>query len=80
MMLDINKTRVNSPEPPVDLSRFVAIQQRIQQRFSESVDTPRYFEKVQWFANYWNLSLGEDIDVLKLVTGPGLFQMRFLGM
>ena len=28
--------------------------QRIQERFDASVDDPAHFEKVRWFAEYWN--------------------------
>lgn len=28
--------------------------QRIQERYDESVDNPAHFEKVRWFAEYWN--------------------------
>src|SRR5581483_9714310 len=29
-------------------------QKMIQKRFRQSIDEPRHFEKVQWFAKYWN--------------------------
>lgn len=29
-------------------------QSMIQKRFRQSIDEPRHFEKVQWFARYWN--------------------------
>lgn len=34
--------------------RYLSIRDRIQQRYEESMDTPRHFEKVRWFARYWN--------------------------
>jgi hypothetical protein len=33
--------------------------QQIQRRFDEATDEPQHFEKVQWFARYWNLVLEE---------------------
>jgi hypothetical protein len=61
------------------LQWYSTMNDMIQRRFDDSVDTPRHFQKVQWFANYWNLTLAEERAGLKFVTGPGLFQMRFLG-
>jgi hypothetical protein len=61
------------------LDWYAQMGQMIQRRFDDSVDTPRHFEKVKWFANYWNLTLGEERAGLKFVTGPGLFQARFFG-
>jgi hypothetical protein len=45
----------------------------IEKRFAESVDTPKHFEKVKWFANYWN----ETVDpvagrFVMHINGPGL--------
>jgi len=37
--------------------RFSQIKDRLQTRFEESMDEPRHFEKVQWFARYWNKSV-----------------------
>jgi hypothetical protein len=61
------------------LAWYAKMCEMIQRRFDESVDTPRHFEKVQWFANYWNTSINEERAGLKLIDGPGLLQMRFLG-
>jgi hypothetical protein len=33
---------------------YSGIRDKIQQRYEESMDSPRHFEKVQWFARYWN--------------------------
>ena len=46
------------------------IAEKVQRRLVESFDNPRHFEKVQWFAQYWNRAaraLG-----LQLITGPGV--------
>lgn len=35
------------------------------------MDNPSDFEKVQWFAGYWNAVLGE-VDASLRIHGPGL--------
>jgi hypothetical protein len=35
-------------------SRYMQIRDKIQQRYGEAMDDPRHFEKVRWFARYWN--------------------------
>ena len=55
------------------LNYYSAIQTMIEKRFAESVDTPKHFEKVKWFANYWN----ETVDpiggrIVMHINGPGL--------
>ncbi len=63
MLLDVLKEQPRSPEQRQrTLSYFEAVRAQIQKRFEESVDTPAHFKKVQWFANYWNVTLGEDVD------------------
>lgn len=55
-----------------EFGRFATMRDRIISRFSEAVDTPRHFEKVQWFARYWNEStLNIRADVGR-ISGPGL--------
>jgi hypothetical protein len=34
--------------------QYVSIRDRIQERYEETMDNPRHFEKVRWFAEYWN--------------------------
>jgi hypothetical protein len=43
-----------SPEEKTNHRRYLGIRDKIQERFEESMDTPRHFEKVRWFARYWN--------------------------
>lgn len=45
---------------------------RIQECFEASPDNPRHFEKVQWFAKYFNRSLERHAYGIHLVYGPGL--------
>jgi hypothetical protein len=58
--------------------RFKLARDMIQNRFDDSVDNPQHFAKVQWLANYWNTSFKDEPEGFSLVTGPGLFKMRFL--
>jgi hypothetical protein len=34
--------------------RYIRIRDKIQERYGEAMDDPRHFEKVRWFARYWN--------------------------
>jgi hypothetical protein len=43
-----------SPAERITYRQYMSIKERIQQRYEESMDTPRHFEKVKWFAQYWN--------------------------
>jgi hypothetical protein len=68
-----------------DLDRFVndeaeckrvvlclsGIKSLIERRFDEALDTPARFEKVQWFAKYWNGVFGDLYHSLR-IHGPGL--------
>lgn len=37
-----------------DRRRYRGIKDKIQIRYEEAMDYPRHFEKVRWFARYWN--------------------------
>jgi hypothetical protein len=56
----------------VALARYNRMAEKIQERFSESVDNPRHFEKVQWFAKYWNKETELTGKDLLRVRGPGV--------
>ncbi len=45
---------------------------QIQRRFNDAVDDPRIFEKVQWFAKYWNASTSRVRHLVPNIRGPGL--------
>lgn len=47
------------------------IAERIQDRLEEAIDNPRHFEKVKWFAKYWNRTLKPYREV-KQIEGPGV--------
>jgi hypothetical protein len=44
------------PEEQESLKEFETMRDMIQMRMDEAIDTPRHYEKVKWFANYWNRS------------------------
>jgi hypothetical protein len=43
--------------------RYLSIRERIQGRYEESMDTPRHFEKVRWFARYWNEEIPQKLSL-----------------
>lgn len=59
--LTVDTLRTKAPEAPsaeINLPYYREIARKLQKRFDESVDNPRHFEKVQWFARYWNNIIG----------------------
>jgi hypothetical protein len=44
----------------------------LRQRLTESMDNPRHFEKVKWFASYWNESIPAGAKEVERITGFGL--------
>lgn len=46
-----------------DQQRFSKIRDKIQQRYEEAMDTPRHFEKVRWFAQYWNETIPDQYNL-----------------
>jgi hypothetical protein len=74
---DIQKELQDNPavdaEQSDELGYYVGIRDKIQKRFSEAVDDPKHFEKVQWFARYWNSVIRlNPVKGLPLVKGAGL--------
>lgn len=70
MLLDLIRSNPLGPEP--DLRFFAHIRTQIQLRFSEAADDPRHFEKVQWFARYWNESIIRIRNDVDRIVGAGL--------
>lgn len=50
-----------SPEEKANHRRYLGIRDKIQERYEESMDTPRHFEKVRWFARYWNDAIPKNL-------------------
>lgn len=46
-----------------DFQRLHLIRDKIQERYEEAMDTPRHFEKVRWFAQYWNEMIPERFNL-----------------
>jgi hypothetical protein len=66
----VNDHGVTPNKPPV--SEYGQIRSQIQDRYHEAIDNPRIFEKVKWFAAYWNRSLPDHVGPIGLVTGMAL--------
>jgi hypothetical protein len=58
-------------EEDEELAYYGEVRNRIQNRFIASKDNPRHFEKVQWFAKYWNKNVLAGRG-LSRISGPGL--------
>ena len=72
MYLDLFATQPNSAVRRSFAASYNDIGKILQKRFDEAVDTPQHFEKVQWFARYWNETIRvRKLDVAK-VNGPGV--------
>lgn len=46
--------RVLTDSEKLTHQRYLLIRDKIRERYEEAMDTPRHFEKVRWFARYWN--------------------------
>jgi hypothetical protein len=68
---------VRKLDPDIDATKstelrpVVAMRNQIQRCLNETVDNPRHFEKVQWFAAYWNQSITQ-IKGMPRIDGPGV--------
>jgi hypothetical protein len=72
-MEEMKKNSMFKVENSDEMLFFVGIQDRIQKLYNESVDNPRHFEKLQWFARYWNSVVEpKNIEGLGPIRGPGL--------
>jgi len=67
----IKKMNNNDPEREQLLDTLTVIRNHIQRRLDEAVDTPSHFEKVHWFADYWN-HVFYRVNDLKRIEGPAL--------
>jgi hypothetical protein len=53
------------------LSQAVKIRDVIEKRLDEAVDTPAHYQKIHWFADYWN-DVFYGVEGLKKIDAPGL--------
>jgi len=61
----------DDPERQNFVATISDIRNHIQRRLDEAVDEPSHFEKVHWFAEYWN-DVFHGVGDLKRIEGPGL--------
>jgi hypothetical protein len=54
-------------------TRFLGIKNKLQSLYEQAMDTPRHFEKVRWFANYWNERVAPNTGYQR-VLGVGLVE------
>lgn len=66
------QSQLHAEEREECVNRYNAMAEQIQGRFDEAIDNPRHFEKVQWFAKYWNRTLEPVSKDVRLISGPGL--------
>ncbi len=59
-----------------NLRDYASVQDLIQERLDASIDNPQHFEKVLWFADYWNRSMPYGLFGKKIV-GPRLNQITW---
>jgi hypothetical protein len=72
MQLEMNDSPMGPDNDEGDrFGQYLLMKRLIEMRFRESVDTPRHYEKVQWFAKYWNASLPAKATSFR-VLGTGL--------
>jgi hypothetical protein len=72
MQLEMNALPLGPDNEDSDvLGNYSQIKRMIEQRYREAMDNPRHFEKVQWFAKYWNASLPPNATSFR-VLGVGL--------
>jgi hypothetical protein len=50
---------------------YAQMKTRIDQRFRQAMDNPAHFEKVQWFARYWNSCILDNASMFRIL-GVGL--------
>ncbi len=60
------------PDKQHSLDEFANMQKLIQKRLNEATDNPRHFEKVQWFARYWQKSVPYGVPMSTDIIGPGM--------
>jgi hypothetical protein len=54
------------------MRQFEQVGRNIDSRLAQAIDNPRHFEKVLWFAKYWNESIERTNGPFSLIIGPGL--------
>jgi hypothetical protein len=68
----VNDTPFAPRDEHLDPAMYIAIQKWLQDRLDRTADDPRRFEKVQWFAAYWNRTHTDNPDGIKCIFGPAV--------
>jgi hypothetical protein len=67
-----------SPPEQKNLDHITEVQNIIQKKLDEAIDNPHHFEKVQWFAEYWNRSVPYGGKDFSTIQGPGLNETKWM--
>jgi hypothetical protein len=67
---ELNAINILADQRELNAAELNKTTKLLQEKLDESVDNPRHFEKVQWFAAYWNDVFHNCSDIEK-VRGPG---------
>lgn len=73
----LDNTNLSPPEQ-TSLAHITDLQNKIQMRLDEAIDNPRHFQKVRWFAEYWNRSFPYGGTDFTTIQGPGLNQATWM--
>lgn len=73
LSLDIQKHKGVDFTTNSELVYYVQIGEKLRQRLNEAADNPRHFEKVAWFAKYWNEVIRSgSVKGLEVIRAPGV--------
>jgi hypothetical protein len=70
--IDRDQNSVSDKDHEKFKNQYHKIAAQIQNKFHEAVDDPRQFEKVQWFAKYWNQVVSGKTMEFPRIFGAGL--------
>ncbi|MGZ3409288.1 MAG: hypothetical protein ACXWJW_16150 [Xanthobacteraceae bacterium] len=57
-----------SSKDDADLILLAQIGRAVQKRYDEATDNPNHFQKVDWFARYWNAHIDHSIAGLEAIS------------
>jgi len=72
MGIIVNGTARLTSDRHFDPALYIGIQNWLQARLDSAADDPHRFEKVQWFAAYWNRTQCDNPDGIKCIFGPAV--------
>jgi hypothetical protein len=68
---DIKNLKADDPDREKSLTTVINVRNHIQRRLDQAVDEPAHFEKVHWFADYWN-DVFRSVEGVPAIEAPGL--------